>query len=149
MRAVLQRVNSSRVEVNGKVVGSIGKGLNILLGVKKGDTYEDLKKLAKKAVNLRIFENEEGKFHFSLLDVKGEALVVSQFTLYANTKKGKRPSFEEAEEPARAKELYEAFIEELKALGVPKVESGIFGAMMEVYIQNWGPVTLVLDSEKL
>ncbi len=149
MRAVIQRVNSSYVKVDGKVVGEIGKGLNILLGVKKGDTEEDLRKLAKKIVNLRIFENEEGKFHYSLLDIGGGALVISQFTLYANVKKGKRPSFEMAEKPERAKKLYETFIEELKVLGVDKVESGVFGAMMEVFIDNWGPVTVMVDSEDL
>ncbi len=149
MRAVIQRVNSSSVKVEGKVVGSIGRGLNILLGVGKGDTEEDIKKLVRKIVNLRIFENEEGKFHHSLLDIEGEALVISQFTLYANVKKGKRPSFEEAESPQRAKELYERFIEELKSSGVKKVESGVFGAMMEVFIENWGPVTVVIDTREL
>ena len=148
MRAVVQRVKESKVIVDGKVVGQIGKGLNILLGVGKGDTEEDVKKLAKKILNLRIFENEEGKFHYSLLDIGGEVLVISQFTLYANVKKGRRPSFEEAEEPKRAKELYEKFVEEVKSYGV-KVETGIFGAMMEVYILNWGPVTIIVDSKEL
>lgn len=148
MRAVIQRVKESKVVVDGKVVGQIKRGLNILLGVKKGDREEDVKKLVKKILNLRIFENEEGKFYYSLLDIKGEVLVVSQFTLYANVKKGRRPSFEEAEEPKRAKELYEKFIDEIRSYGV-KVESGIFGAMMEVYILNWGPVTIVIDSEEL
>ena len=148
MRAVVQRVKESKVVVDGKVVGQIGKGLNILLGVGKGDTEEDIKKLVKKILNLRIFENEEGKFHYSLLDIGGEVLVVSQFTLYANVKKGRRPSFEEAEEPKRAKELYEKFVEEIKSYGV-KVETGIFGAMMDVYILNWGPVTIIVDSKEI
>ena len=148
MRAVIQRVKESKVVVEGKVVGQIGKGLNILLGIGKGDTEEDIKKLVKKILNLRIFENEEGKFHYSLLDVGGEVLVVSQFTLYANVKKGRRPSFEEAEEPVRAKELYEKFVREIKSYGV-KVETGIFGAMMDVYILNWGPVTIIIDSKEL
>ena len=148
MRAIIQRVKESRVVVDGKVVGQIGKGLNILLGVGKGDTEEDIKKLVKKILNLRIFENEEGKFHYSLLDIGGEVLVVSQFTLYANVKKGRRPSFEEAEEPKRAKELYEKFVEEIKSYGV-KVETGIFGAMMDVYILNWGPVTIIVDSKEI
>ena len=148
MRAIIQRVKESRVVVDGKVVGQIGKGLNILLGVGKGDTEEDIKKLVKKILNLRIFENEEGKFHYSLLDIGGEVLIVSQFTLYANVKKGRRPSFEEAEEPKRAKELYEKFVEEVKSYGV-KVETGIFGAMMDVYILNWGPVTIIVDSKEL
>ena len=148
MRAVVQRVLESHVKVEGKVVGSIGKGLNILLGVKRGDTEEDVQKLVKKIANLRIFEDEKGKFQHSLLDVGGEVLVISQFTLYANVKKGRRPSFEEAEEPSRAKELYELFVEELRKTGL-KVETGIFGAMMDVYIRNWGPVTLIVDSEAL
>jgi len=134
--------------VDGKVVGEIGEGLNVLLGVGRGDTEEDVKKLAKKIVNLRIFEDSEGKFQHSLLDVKGEVLVVSQFTLYANVRKGRRPSFEEAEKPERAKELYEKFIEEVKTYGV-KTESGVFGAMMEVHIINWGPVTIILESKEL
>lgn len=148
MRAVVQRVKESRVVVEGKVVGQIGKGLNVLLGIGKGDTEEDVKKLANKILNLRIFENEEGKFYYSLLEVGGEILVVSQFTLYASVKKGRRPSFEEAEEPQRAKDLYERFVEEVRSYGV-KVETGVFGAMMEVYILNWGPVTIILDSKEL
>ncbi len=148
MRAVIQRVLESHVKVDGEVVGSIGKGLNILLGVKKGDTYEDIQKLVKKIANLRIFEDEKGKFQHSLLDVGGEVLIISQFTLYANVKKGRRPSFEEAEEPSRAKELYELFVEEFRKMGL-KVETGIFGAMMDVYIRNWGPVTVIVDSEAL
>ena len=148
MRAVIQRVKESKVIVNGKVVGQISRGLNILLGVGRGDTEEDIKKLVKKILNLRIFENEEGKFHYSLLDIGGEVLVISQFTLYANVKKGRRPSFEEAEEPTRAKELYEKFVEEVKSYGV-KVETGVFGAMMDVYILNWGPVTIIVDSKEL
>ncbi len=148
MRAVVQRVKESKVIVDGKVVGRIGKGLNILLGVGKGDTEEDVKKLVNKILNLRIFENEEGKFYYSLLDIGGEVLVVSQFTLYANLKKGRRPSFEEAEEPKRAKELYERFVEEVRSYGV-RVETGVFGAMMEVYILNWGPVTIIVDSKEL
>ncbi len=148
MRAVLQRVKRSWVKVEGKVVGEIGRGLNVLLGVGRGDTEEDARKLASKIVNLRIFEDDKGKFQHSLLDIKGEVLVVSQFTLYANVKKGRRPSFEEAEEPKRAKELYERFVEEVRSFGV-KVETGVFGAMMEVYIENWGPVTIIVDSSQL
>ena len=148
MRAVLQRVNRSWVKVDGRVVGEIGRGLNVLLGVGKGDTEEDAKKLASKIVNLRIFEDDRGKFQHSLLDIGGEALVVSQFTLYASVRKGRRPSFEEAEEPSKAKDLYERFVEEVRSFGV-RVETGVFGAMMEVYIENWGPVTIVLDSADL
>ncbi|MFN3471000.1 MAG: D-aminoacyl-tRNA deacylase [Aquificaceae bacterium] len=147
MRAVLQRVKMSKVYVDGKEVASIDKGLNILLGVGIGDKEEDVDKLVEKIVNLRIFEDDSGKFNLSLLDIKGSALVVSQFTLYANTKKGRRPSFELAERPERAKELYELFVERLSK-HVP-TQCGIFGAMMEVYILNWGPVTIILDSKEL
>jgi len=145
---VVQRVKKSWVEVDGKIVGSINEGLNVLLGVGKGDTEEDVEKLAKKILNLRIFEDERGKFQYSVLDVKGELLVISQFTLYANVKKGRRPSFEEAEEPKRAKELYEKFVEKLRESGL-KVETGIFGAMMDVFIENWGPVTIIIDSREI
>ena len=148
MKAVVQRVEESYVKVDGKIVGKIGRGLNILLGVKKGDTEEDAKKLVDKISRLRIFEDERGKFHHSLLDIKGEVLIISQFTLYANVKKGRRPSFEMAEEPKRAEELYNRFVELFRETGL-KVETGIFGAMMDVYIRNWGPVTIVLDSEEL
>lgn len=148
MKAVVQRVEESFVKVNDRVVGRIGRGLNILLGVKKGDSEEDIEKLVRKIVNLRIFEDENGKFQHSLLDIGGEALVVSQFTLYANVKKGRRPSFELAEEPARAEELYNRFVERLRREGV-RVETGIFGAMMDVFIRNWGPVTIIVDSEEI
>ncbi|AAC06704.1 D-aminoacyl-tRNA deacylase [Aquifex aeolicus] len=148
MRAVIQRVKKSWVEVDGKVVGSINEGLNVFLGVRKGDTEEDIEKLVNKILNLRIFEDERGKFQYSVLDIKGEILVVSQFTLYANVKKGRRPSFEEAEEPKRAKELYEKFVDKIKESGL-KVETGIFGAMMDVFIENWGPVTIIIDSREI
>ncbi|RMH80924.1 MAG: D-tyrosyl-tRNA(Tyr) deacylase [Acidobacteria bacterium] len=147
MRAVVQRVKESKVLVEGEVVASIGMGLNVLLGVGVGDTLKDVEKLLDKIVNLRIFEDSSGKFNLSLMDVKGSALVVSQFTLYANLKKGRRPSFEEAERPERAKELYYLFIDRLSEL-VP-TQCGVFGAMMEVHIVNWGPVTIVLDSREL
>ncbi|MFN3871120.1 MAG: D-aminoacyl-tRNA deacylase [Aquificaceae bacterium] len=147
MKAVLQRVKESKVYVDGKEVASIGLGLNILLGVGLGDKEEDVYKLVEKIVHLRIFEDESGKFNLSLLDVKGSALVVSQFTLYANAKKGRRPSFELAEKPERARELYELFIKRMSEY-VP-TQGGIFGAMMEVYILNWGPVTIILDSKEL
>ncbi len=147
MIAVIQRVNKSYVEVNGEVVGEIDKGLNILLGVVKGDTEEDIKKLINKIPFLRIFEDENGKMNLSLIDVNGKALVISQFTLAGNIKKGRRPSFENAEEPKRAKELYEKFIEELKKY-VP-VETGKFGADMKVFIENDGPVSFVINSKEL
>ncbi|MEN3028807.1 MAG: D-aminoacyl-tRNA deacylase [Aquificaceae bacterium] len=147
MRAVLQRVKSSSVYVEGKEVASIGEGLNILLGVGVGDKEEDVEKLVEKVVNLRIFEDASGKFNLSLIDIGGSALVVSQFTLYASLRKGRRPSFELAEKPERAKELYELFIKRLSEY-VP-VQCGVFGAMMEVHILNWGPVTLIIDSKEL
>jgi len=145
--AVVQRVNNSWVEVDGKVVGKIGKGINILLGVEKGDTQEDIKKLLNKIPFLRIFEDENGKMNLSLLDVKGEALVISQFTLAGNVKKGRRPSFENAEKPEKAKELYEIFVKELSQY-VP-VQTGIFAAHMKVFIENDGPVTFIINSKEL
>jgi len=148
MRALIQRVKESSVTVDGKVVGKIGEGLNILLGVGKGDSLEDVDKLVRKIVNLRIFEDERGKFQHSIKDIKGEVLVVSQFTLYASVRKGRRPSFENAEEPRKAEELYKAFVNRLRGEGL-RVETGIFGAMMDVFIRNWGPVTIMLDSREL
>ncbi|WP_457625976.1 D-aminoacyl-tRNA deacylase [Persephonella sp.] len=147
MIAVVQRVNSSRVEVDGKVVGKIGKGINILLGVVKGDTQEDIDKLLRKIPFLRIFEDDRGKMNLSLIDIKGEALVVSQFTLAGNVKKGRRPSFDDAEEPARAKELYEEFVKRLSEY-VP-VRTGVFAAHMKVFIENDGPVTFIINSREL
>ncbi|RKZ26658.1 D-tyrosyl-tRNA(Tyr) deacylase [bacterium] len=146
MRALIQRVRWARVRVHGEVKGEIGKGFLVLLGVKKGDTEKDAEYLAKKTVNLRIFENEKGKFDLSLLDVNGELLVVSQFTLYGDTRRGRRPDFTRAEEPGKAKELYEKFIEYTRSHGV-KVEEGIFGERMEVELLNDGPVTIILESE--
>ncbi len=147
MIAVIQRVNKSYVEVDNKVVGKIDKGINILLGVVKGDTEEDIKKLINKIPFLRIFEDENGKMNLSLIDIEGKALVISQFTLAGNVKKGRRPSFENAEEPKKAKELYLKFVEELKKY-VP-VETGIFGADMKVFIENDGPVTFIINSKDL
>ncbi len=147
MIAVLQRVNRSYVEVDGKVVGEIGKGINLLLGVVKGDTEEDIEKLIRKIPYLRIFEDENGKMNLSLVDIEGEALVISQFTLAGNVKKGRRPSFDDAEEPERAKELYHKFVDRLSRI-VP-VQTGVFAAHMKVFIENDGPVTFILDSRKL
>ncbi len=147
MIAVLQRVNKSWVEVDGEVVGKIGKGINILLGVEKGDTQEDIQKLIRKIPYLRIFEDENGKMNLSLIDIKGEALVISQFTLAGNVKKGRRPSFDNAEEPEKAKKLYEEFVEELRKY-VP-VETGVFAAHMKVFIENDGPVTFIINSKEL
>lgn len=147
MRVVVQRVNSSKVTVEDKIVGSIGRGLNLLIGISKEDTEEDLLYLKDKIVNLRIFEDEKDKMNLSLLDVKGEILAISQFTLYGDCRKGRRPNFMEAEGGERAKALYERFVELLRETSL-KVETGEFGAHMIVDIQNDGPVTLMLDSKK-
>lgn len=147
MIAVLQRVIESKVEVDGKTVGQIGKGLNILLGVASDDQMEDVKKLVDKIVNLRIFEDENGKMNMSLLDIDGEVLVVSQFTLVANLKKGRRPSFETAAKPDKAKLLYEEFVKEVSRY--VKTQTGVFGADMKVYIINDGPVTFILNSREI
>ena len=147
MRAVIQRVRQGQVCIDGRVVGAIKKGVVILLGMKTGDTEADAKWLADKCVHLRIFEDGEGKFHHSLLDAGGEALVVSQFTLYGDCRKGRRPGFTEAADPSVAEPLYERFVDFLKQHGL-KVETGVFAARMEVEIINDGPVTLIIDSGK-
>ena len=147
MRAVIQRVKSAQVCVDGRVSGKIGKGLLVLLGVGKGDGEDDLSFLASKIPDLRIFEDESGKFNLSLREIGGEILVVSQFTLFGDCRKGRRPSFTEAEEPSAAKRLYEQFILRLKEGGVP-VQTGEFQAKMEVHLVNDGPVTLLLDSKQ-
>lgn len=144
MRAVVQRVSRARVAVAGKTRGAIGPGLCVLLGVARTDDEAAARRLAERVARLRIFENEEGKFDRSLLDVGGEALLVSQFTLIADTRKGNRPSFADAAPPDQAEPLYEAFCAALRALGVP-VATGVFGARMEVELVNDGPVTIVLD----
>ena len=145
MRVVLQRVKEAKVTVEGKVVGQIQRGLVLLVGAKTGDTEEDLRYLADKCVNLRIFEDQQQKMNLSALDVKAEVLVVSQFTLYGDTRKGRRPSFTDALEPQQAERLYRKFIDQIKATGL-KTESGVFGAKMLVEISNWGPVTFILES---
>ncbi len=145
MRVVLQRVKEAKVTVEGQVVGQIQQGLVLLVGAKTGDGEKDSEYLADKCVNLRIFEDLEQKMNLSLLDIKGEVLVVSQFTLYGDTRKGRRPGFSEAMEPKEAERLYSKFIERIKAAGI-KTESGIFGAKMLVDISNWGPVTFILES---
>jgi D-tyrosyl-tRNA(Tyr) deacylase len=144
MRAVVQRVASASVTVEGEVRGAIGAGLCVLLGVAATDSAEDAQRLAGKVARLRIFENEEGRFDRSLLETGGAALVVSQFTLIADTAKGNRPSFGHAAPPEQAEPLYEAFCAALRELHVP-VETGVFGARMAVELVNDGPVTIVLD----
>ncbi len=145
MRVVLQRAKWGRVRVEGEVVGEIGVGLVALVGVRRGDTPEDAAYLAKKTANLRIFPDEAGKMNRSVKEVGGEVLAVSQFTLYAETRKGNRPSFTEAADPALGRQLYELYVELLLKEGL-HVETGVFGAMMEVELLNDGPVTILLDS---
>jgi D-tyrosyl-tRNA(Tyr) deacylase len=149
MRAVLQRVRQGRVSVDNRVVGQIGPGYVILLGVTHGDGPTEIKKLAEKIAHLRVFEDEQGKMNLSALDTGAEMLVVSQFTLYADARKGRRPSFTEAAPPDIAKPLVVQFIDDLRRLGVKKVAAGVFGAYMQVYIENDGPVTIMLDTAEL
>jgi D-tyrosyl-tRNA(Tyr) deacylase len=146
MRAVLQRVSEARVVVEATVIAEIGRGLLVLLGVATGDKPEQARWLADKVLGLRVFADTEGKMNLSLLDVGGELLVVSQFTLYGDCRKGRRPSFVEAAGPELAVPLYEAFIDTARAQGV-KTATGRFGAMMQVELINDGPVTLILDSK--
>lgn len=146
MRALIQRVSKASVTVNGQTISKIGKGLLILLGVGHGDTEQQAGFLAEKAANLRIFEDDQGKTNLSVLDVQGEALVVSQFTLYADTRKGRRPSFIDAALPEAAEPLVNRFAELLRGHGVP-TQMGQFGAHMEVEIYNDGPVTIWLEKE--
>lgn len=145
MRVVLQRVSEARVRVDGRTVGEIGGGLLLLAGFHATDTVDDLRWMASKVIQLRIFADDEGRMNRSLAEVGGEVLVVSQFTLYGDARKGNRPSFVEAAPPDRAIPLYEAFVEELRARVPGRVATGIFGAMMEVGLVNDGPVTLVLE----
>ncbi|NLM53058.1 MAG: D-tyrosyl-tRNA(Tyr) deacylase [Firmicutes bacterium] len=147
MRAVLQRVASAAVKIEGETMGQIDNGLLILLGIHAEDTEEDLNYLVEKIVHMRIFEDENKKMNLSLLDVDGSALVVSQFTLYADTRRGRRPGFSAAAAPEMAEPMYRKFCEALKAYGVP-VATGRFGADMDVELCNRGPVTIILDSEQ-
>jgi D-tyrosyl-tRNA(Tyr) deacylase len=147
MRAVVQRVSRARVTVEGRVTGEIGAGLMILLGVGREDTSASAAAMAEKAANLRIFEDQQGKMNLSLLDVKGSALIVSQFTLYGDARGQRRPSFLAAAPPEKAVALYEEFSAALRGLGV-SVATGIFQAMMSLELVNEGPVTILLDSDK-
>lgn len=144
MRAVVQRVARSSVSVDGRVVGQIGRGLNVLIGVRQGDTEEQARWLAHKIAGLRIFEDEHGKMNLSVQDVGGEVLVVSQFTLYGDARKGFRPSFVDAAPPEIASPLIDRFVQFLREEGVP-VQTGVFQAMMLVEIHNDGPVTIILE----
>jgi len=148
MRAVVQRVSRAEVRVSGEVVGRIGPGLLVLLGAGQGDGPAQVDQMVDKIVNLRIFEDDAGKMNRSLLDVGGGLLAVSQFTLYGDARKGRRPSFVDALEPAAAEALYLQFVDKARAAGVTPVETGRFGAMMQVELVNDGPVTILLDSER-
>ena len=147
MKVLLPRVTRASVSVGGEVVGRIGRGLVVFVGVASGDTEKDAQYLAQKTVSLRIFSDEEGRFNLSALDIKGELLVVSQFTLLANTRKGRRPSFIEAAPPAQAEEIFERFVEQARATGL-RVETGRFQQYMQVEIHNDGPVKILLDSKE-
>ena len=145
MRAVVQRVKNSRVKVKDKIIGEISKGLLILLAVHKDDNEEIIKKLVNKIINLRIFSDNNNKMNLSVKDIRGEILVISQFTLYADTKKGNRPSFIKSAKPEKAIPLYEKFVLYIKQAGL-KVKTGEFGAMMDVELINDGPVTIILEN---
>jgi len=145
VKALLQRVTRASVSVGDEVVGRIGQGLVVFVGIATGDTEKDAQYLVQKITNLRVFSDEEGRFDLSALDIKGELLVVSQFTLLADTRKGRRPSFTEAAPPAQAEEMFGRFVEQARATGL-RVETGRFQQYMQVEIHNDGPVTILLDS---
>src|SRR5688572_21097624 len=147
MRAVVQRVSRARVTVDGEVTGEIGQGILLLLGIAGRDTEDDVRYLVDKTLNLRIFEDADGKMNLSLVNVEGGLLVVSQFTLYGDTRRGRRPSFIDAAPPDKANQLYDLFVSESKKQ-IKNVATGIFQAMMDVELVNDGPVTILMDSEK-
>jgi D-tyrosyl-tRNA(Tyr) deacylase len=147
MRAVIQRVKEARVEVEGEVIGRIEGGILLLLGVGKDDSEGDVEYLTEKVLGLRIFEDTDGKMNLSIVDVKGEILIISQFTLYGDCRKGRRPSFDKAAPPDLAENLYGLFVQKVKEKGI-KVETGRFRALMNVHLINSGPVTILLDSKK-
>jgi D-aminoacyl-tRNA deacylase len=149
MRAVVQRVTSASVSVDGRVVGEIASGLCVLVGAGADDGPADVQYMVDKVVNLRIFADEQGKMNRSVLDTGGGVLAVSQFTLYGDARKGRRPSFVHALEPVRAEALYEEFVAGVRAAGVARVATGVFRASMEVALVNSGPVTILLDSAKI
>jgi D-tyrosyl-tRNA(Tyr) deacylase len=146
MRAVIQRVSRASVEIDNKVVGSIGNGFVVLLGITMEDDEKDAEYLANKTANLRVLEDNAGKMNVSLLESQGEVLAISQFTLYSDTRKGRRPSFIKAAPPEQAEPLYNAYINYLEKFNI-KIATGVFGAMMMVNIHNHGPVTIIIDSE--
>lgn len=148
MRAVVQRTTHSRVTVNGEIRGEINNGLMVLLGIKKGDTQKDAEYIMDKIANLRVFSDQEGKMNLSLLDIRGQVLLVSQFTLYGDARKGRRPSFTDAELPERALPLFDFCITYLQGMDID-VQTGVFGAEMQLSIANNGPCTVLLDSEKV
>ena len=147
MRILLQRVNYASVKVDGEVKGEITKGVLLFVGITHNDTEKDAAYLAEKIANLRIFEDEDGKMNRSVLDINGEALVISQFTLYGDCRKGRRPGFADAAEPGFADQLYQKFTELLKQQGIAKVANGVFGADMKVKLENDGPVTFIVESK--
>lgn len=148
MRVVLQRVREARVEIGGEVVGRIGGGLLLLVGIGEGDTEAALEPMARKIANLRVFGDETGRMNRSLLETGGEVLAVSQFTLYADCRKGRRPSFVDAAAPETGRRLFDRFVETMRGLGT-RVQTGCFGAMMNVHLINDGPVTIWLDSDEV
>jgi len=147
MKVVIQRVTEASVKVDGQVIGKIGKGLVVLVGIAQGDTTDDVNYLVEKTVNLRIFSDAEGNFNLSALDIRGELLLVSQFTLLASTRKGRRPGFTDAALPEQAESLFNQFVLQAQASGL-KVETGRFQAYMDVEIHNDGPVTIIIDSRE-
>jgi len=149
LRAVIQRVEEASVEVNGEVVASIGKGFLILLGVREDDSDSDVDYLARKIANLRVFEDEQGKMNLSPRSVEAQFLVVSQFTLYADTRRGNRPSFTEAARPEKGEKMYRKFLAKLKEISGLEVKEGVFGARMKVKLTNDGPVTIIIDSKNI
>jgi D-tyrosyl-tRNA(Tyr) deacylase len=147
MRVILQRVTSSQVVVNDQIIGRIGRGLNLLVGIANTDTEAELDWMARKCLELRIFpDGETGRFAQSVQDIQGELLVISQFTLYGDARKGRRPSFDQAAAPAQAEQLYDRFVDKLRQSGL-SIQTGEFGANMQVFIENDGPVTIVLERE--
>jgi len=146
MKLVVQRVKHASVKVDNEIKGQIGQGFLVLLGIKKGDTKKDLEYCAKKLVGLRVFKDNEDKMNLSIQDIDGEFLIISQFTLYGDTKKGNRPSFVMAEDPIIANNMYEEFLEEVRKMSGKKVEKGVFGADMKVELLNDGPVTIIIES---